>query len=211
MLEDIDKIQKYKAGLLSGDEKIAFEKSMNENQVLKKMVEEYDQYSAIADAIIEDDIIDSIKRERKYLRRKNIITIGSIILVITLLLLSYTYMIPSRNNIVYAELFEKYYSPPMGNITRSENGTVVSLKSCDLGHQLLDDKKFKEALDQFTKAFNDTETRCREKAEFYSALIHIKNKNLSRATEQLMVISKNPNHSFFSKGTQLLNDIQPDR
>jgi hypothetical protein len=211
MLEDIDKIQKYKAGLLSDEEKKAFEKKMHDNQVLKKLVEEYDQYSVIADAIIEEDIIHSIEKERKYLSRKKNITIGSIILILALLFLSVKFLIPNRKSVAYADLYEQYYSPPMGNITRNENGTTVVLKSCDLGHQLLDERKYEEALVQFTKALNDPETRCREKSEFYSALINLRNNNPTQAIEQLTAISENSNHSFYNKATQLLDKFQPDQ
>lgn len=74
-----------------------------------------------------------------------------------------------------------------------------------LGIALLELGKFEEALDVISPLQDSEEYH--EMAEWYAALIFIKQENIKEAKSRLLSISKNPNHHYTSQAKEILENL----
>lgn len=211
MFDYYQHIESFLLDKLSPEDRATFVTEMNKNPELRHMVDNSPVYKDISDALITDLIdknIRSVKSEISRSRKVKLISWASGIAASVLIIGGVSMLTIFQNDHNNDEIFDKYFSPPMGTVSRNSSIEELSMmKPCDAGHVLLDRSQYLLALKQFEESLSDNDLRCSEKSEFYKMLTLIKQNRINDAKIILNSILNNQNHSFFIKSKSIMKDL----
>lgn len=210
MFDNYTKVEDYLTGRLSGQEKHLFEQAMEADLDLKKVVENHELYSLIADELINDDLSNMIKRNM--LDTTSARKIHPLVWVMLLgLFAALSYLgINHFNKPDGPQLYATYYTPPMAQQVRGEGMDNQAQVLCTKAHQTLDTGDIEKAYQLFSQLKSEASPLCKEKSLFYLGLIELKNNDFDRASEFLKKILDGQETGYEQKAREILEKISVD-
>ncbi len=222
-----DQISEYLSDQLSATDKSAFEAAMKQDPTLQSAIDHRHTLGDVADGFIEADISKNIASVRAELHQKESTTNQSLpqsekstatalrirmyrkiavaAAFIALLGMGYFYL-NQQQPIDHDALYASYYRSPVVETVRGEatDSKLDTSLHCDLGHQAMEQAKYKQAIELFEKINAAADQTCKQKAEWYTALAQLKLNRTAEVKQALKIIAARDDHDYRDKAKQLL-------
>ncbi len=209
MFDNFTKVEDYLNGRMSAEEKQRFEQAMAKDNALKKVVQDHELYTLVADEIINDDLSRMIRKQMQAAdalqvksRNPMLWAILSALLLVAAYL-GYKYLTPPDG----PQLYAAYYAPPMTQQVRGDKSSGSTANPCYSAHRVLDSGEIEKAYQLFAELQSSDNTVCREKALFYMGLIEIKNNQYHNASSLIQKILAAPETGYEKKAREILDII----
>ncbi len=210
MIDFYEHIGDFLSSKLSDEDRILFERAMEEDPELRKAVDNHNIVEEALELLIEDDIRSVIKnlktdspvQKSTYLGFKTYLLVAGIMLLLALL----AYIIKQNSKpdveILYAQYFSDYVEPN----TRGEILPTSELTVCDQGHKLMFHKNYPEAaviLESAAQIEND----CTDKSQWYLSLLYLLEKKEDKLDSLLLLIQEDEISPYHNNAIKLFKEI----